>query len=244
MVQLPAGELLIDFGTNSEIALWDGNTLWSTSAAGGPAFEGCGISCGMPAEPGAVFRVEPGPSGADWHSEVIEGGEARGICGSGLVDIIALLRREGRLNSAGRFRKLEAGQEISIIEGKNGLTLKSQDVDAFQRAKAAIGAGIGILLKQAGMTFGDIRHIFVCGAFGRLLDLKNAQEIGLLPEISTDRIELWGDSALAGCEQLLFLTASGDAMEELRSISQIVNLALIPEFEEEFVRNLYLRPLA
>jgi uncharacterized 2Fe-2S/4Fe-4S cluster protein (DUF4445 family) len=241
---LPAGELLIDFGTNSEIALWDGTTLWATSAAGGPAFEGCGISCGMPAEPGAVFRVKPGPPGSGWHCKVIGDGAAQGICGSGLVDIIALLRREGRLNSAGRFRKLEACQEISIFEGDNKLTLKSQDVDAFQRAKAAIGAGIGILLKQAGMTFGDIRHILVCGSFGRLLDLKNAQEIGLLPEIQTERIELWGDSALAGCEQLLFPDISDEAMKKLRSISRLVNLALIPEFEEEFVRNLYLRPLA
>ncbi len=95
------GSLLIDFGTNSEIALWDGKTLWVTSAAGGPAFEGSGISCGIPAEPGAIFEVNVGAETVD--VSVINGMEPRGICGSGLVDLIAGLLRVKKINRRGVF---------------------------------------------------------------------------------------------------------------------------------------------
>ena len=88
------GSLLIDFGTNSEMALWDGETLWVTSAAGGPAFESSGMQCGMPAEPGAIYRVLRQQEG-EMDFQVIGGSEAKGLCGSGLVDLIALLCRLG-----------------------------------------------------------------------------------------------------------------------------------------------------
>lgn len=102
LVDHPAA-LLVDFGTNSEIALWDGKTLWVTSAAGGPAFEGSGIPCGMAAEAGAIDRVTqaPGRPGLDCH--VIGNGEPRGICGSGLVDWVACLLADGRLTARGKF---------------------------------------------------------------------------------------------------------------------------------------------
>ena len=89
------GSLLIDFGTNSEMALWDGGTLWVTSAAGGPAFESCGMQCGMPAEPGAIYRVDRQEGSGEMDFQVIGGGEAKGLCGSGLVDLIALLCARG-----------------------------------------------------------------------------------------------------------------------------------------------------
>ena len=98
------GGLLIDFGTNSEMALWDGQTLWVTSAAGGPAFESCGMQCGMPAEPGAIYRFGGLQDSDEVHFQVLGGGEAKGFCGSGLVDLIACLRDSGELTSAGSFR--------------------------------------------------------------------------------------------------------------------------------------------
>jgi len=97
------GGLLVDFGTNSEMALWDGDRLWVTSAAGGPAFDGYHVRCGMPAEPGAIYRVDPSDDAGHFRYAVIGGGEARGICGSGLVDLIACLRSTGKLTATGRF---------------------------------------------------------------------------------------------------------------------------------------------
>jgi len=99
----PANSLLIDFGTNSEMALWDGEKLRVTSAAGGPAFEGCGISCGMSGETGAVYRLESG-QGQSFKLGVIGNGGPVGVCGSGLVDAIAWLRRNDSLDKLGRYR--------------------------------------------------------------------------------------------------------------------------------------------
>lgn len=237
------GALLIDFGTNSEIALWDGETLWVTSAAGGPAFEGCGISCGMPAEPGAICRAGLRSPVPTFDCEVIGGGRAEGICGSGLVDIIADLRSAGMLNAAGRFAEDSDDEGLTIIAGRDDLVLAKRDIDAFQRAKAAIGAGTKCLMRMAGMRPEALRRVCVCGAFGRFLDIAHAQAIGLLPEIPADNVELWGNSALAGCERLLFAPDSEALMRVLKEKSRSVNLAQVPEFEELFVENLYLRPL-
>ncbi len=112
----PAPALCIDFGTNSEIALWDGVDLWVTSAAGGPAFELWGLSHGMPAEPGAVYRVDRGPNGA-LHYQVIGGEEPRGFCGSGLVDLICRLLETGRLSRTGRFPADQGQARLDIAPG-------------------------------------------------------------------------------------------------------------------------------
>ncbi|HEX5338896.1 MAG TPA: ASKHA domain-containing protein, partial [Gallionella sp.] len=107
LIEQPAGSVLIDFGTNSEMALWDGVHLHVTSTAGGPAFEGCGISCGMPGEAGAIYRVQQ--SGADGFGIGVLGGTSpAGLCGSGLVDAVAWLRRNGKLDKVGRFTECES----------------------------------------------------------------------------------------------------------------------------------------
>lgn len=239
----PSGALLIDFGTNSEIALWDGGTLRVTSAAGGPAFEGCGISCGMPAEPGAICRIEAVDPPPGFRCEIIGGGEPLGICGSGLVDVTAALLRGGKLNVAGRLIRQAGNDGLVILEEKEGLRLMNRDIDLFQRAKAAVGAGVKCLMEMAGMGMEDLRRVCVCGAFGRFLNVANAQLIGLLPEMAADKVELCANSALAGCESILFSGESADALGALRRNSRIINLARMPEFEVLFVENLYLRPL-
>ena len=139
------GSLLIDFGTNSEIALWDGRSLWVTSAAGGPAFEGCGIGCGTPAEPGAICRVTRPRSDrpAALEFQTIDDEKPRGLCGSGLVDLIACLLESGKLTRIGRFSAEVPRGGIVLLNGdRQPLVLTKRDVDIFQRAKAAIFAGV------------------------------------------------------------------------------------------------------
>jgi len=239
----PGGALLIDFGTNSEIALWDGATLWVTSAAGGPAFEGCGISCGMPAEPGAIYRIEAQRPAPGFRCEVIGGGRAQGICGSGLVDIIALLRSAGVLNGAGSFSAEVDSRGVAIQEQGGLLLLNGRDIDGFQRAKAAIGAGTRCLMQLSGLHLGQLKRVCVCGAFGRFLHVPNAQSIGLLPEVPAEGVELCGNSALAGCELLLFSRDISGTLAALAGRARTINLAQAPGFEELFVESLYLRPL-
>lgn len=236
------GGMLIDFGTNSEIALWDGNKLWVTSAAGGPAFEGCGIQCGMPAEKGAVYRVERKPDSADFLLGVIGGGEVRGICGSGLVDLIACLRGTGELTATGKL-SVSNSKEGVVVQREPLIRLTHKDIDIFQRAKAAIGVGIKTLLAAAGMSAAELNRICVCGAFGEHLNVCNAQQIGLLPVTSPELVELCGNTALAGCERLLLSAAGAEEMGLLRRRAVLRNLSQLSDFEDLFLESLYLQPL-
>jgi uncharacterized 2Fe-2S/4Fe-4S cluster protein (DUF4445 family) len=236
--------LLIDFGTNSEIALWDGRKLWVTSAPGGPAFEGWGIRYGMAAEPGAICRVDGVKGDSTPAVHVMGGGEARGICGSGIVDLIAGLVRAGHLSKKGKLAEGLQDKGFVVARGLPDIVLNNRDVDVFQRAKAAIGAGVRVLLKLAGMDAGGLRRICVAGSFGRFLDIRNAQAIGLLPAATSERVELWGSAALMGCESLLLSASMRDYLESLKhDKATLVNLSQAPEFEEHFLESLYLQPL-
>jgi uncharacterized 2Fe-2S/4Fe-4S cluster protein (DUF4445 family) len=237
-----AGSLLIDFGTNSEMALWDGKKLWTTSAAGGPAFEGSGIPCGMPAEGGAICRVTPRQGSGELDCQVIDDAEAKGICGSGLVDLIACLLRAGRLTSKGKFTAGDAGGVV-VAAGDPPIRLDAAAVDIFQRAKAAIGVGARTLLRMAGMGVHELQCVAVGGAFGQYLDVANAQAVGLLPPTPLERVELCGNTALAGCERLLLTPRAAAELDSLRKNAAIVNLAAMSDFDTAFMDCLYLRPL-
>jgi uncharacterized 2Fe-2S/4Fe-4S cluster protein (DUF4445 family) len=236
------GSLFIDFGTNSEIALWDGAVLWVTSAAGGPAFEGSGIRCGMPAEPGAIFQAEARPGRPDFEYRVIGGGRPAGFCGSGLVDLIAGLRRTGNLTPTGKLVNLPGGRDFVLAGAIASLRLTGGDVDLFQRAKAAIGAGVATLLSRAGMGLRGLQRVYVGGAFGRHLNIVNARSIGLLPDVPPERVELCGNTALAGCEQLLMVPGKNAELARLRKRAMIINMSRSEDFETLFLENLYLKP--
>ncbi len=240
LLENEGGTLFIDFGTNSEIALWDGLTLRVVSAAGGPAFEGCGIQCGMPAESGAIYRIFH--KQGLWNFEVITGNEPCGICGSGMVDLISTLLGLGELTKIGQFVH-PLPQEGFIIVKEKKIVLTKKDVDIFQRAKAAIGAGIKVLLSEANLGYKDLRKVYVSGAFGKYLNIENAQEIGLLPEIDANLIELLGNTALSGCENVLLSSNAAKQLDNIRERAQIINLSQHPYFEDLFIENLYLQNL-
>ena len=242
LLAAPAPALFIDYGTNSEIALWDGVHLWVTSAAGGPAFELWGLSHGMPAEPGAVHRVDCGPDGI-LHYQVIGGEKPRGFCGSGLVDLICRLLETGRLSRNGRFPADQGQGRLAITPGTAPLGLSLEDVDNLQRAKAAIGTGVIVLARQAGVKLDQLQRLCVAGEFGGFLDVASAQAIGLLPMLPADRVELVCEAALRGCGDLMLVAAAQEQLARMRTIARLVNLALYPDFEELFLTNLYLEPL-
>lgn len=241
LVEGAAGSLLLDVGTNTEIALWDGQHLHVTSVPGGPAFEAVGLSHGLPAGSGAIRRVTRSEAG--YALEVIGGGEARGYCGSGLVDAIAVLRASGEIKPSGRFttpageggRRLDPSQPGSAISG--------HDVDAFQRAKAAIGAAVLVLLREAGLGLADLRRLCVCGAFGRQLNIGHAQSVGLLPEIAAERVELWADASLAGCERLLLTDPDEGLLSMSVSRMSLRNMSLVIDFDRMFIDQLRLVPI-
>jgi uncharacterized 2Fe-2S/4Fe-4S cluster protein (DUF4445 family) len=214
--------------------------LWVTASAGGPAFESSGISCGAPAEAGAVFRVRLDAVGGV-ACQIIGDDHAKGLCGSGLVDLVACLLGSGRLASTGKFAGGETGYTFSA--GGTELILTKGDVDLMQRAKAAVGVGIRALCGHAGVGLKDLRRVCVGGAFGRYLDVGNAQAIGLLPPVPPETVELAGNTALAGCCDVMLSSLAAGRLKELRSRARLVNLAHYPDFDQAFFENLYLQPL-
>jgi len=236
-------ELFLDFGTNTEIALWNGSTLYLASAAGGPAFEGSGISCGLPAETGAIKGVSSQEGTDVFELDVISGVTARGLCGSGLVDLIACLVRNRRLFPDGNFAEYVSADGFVILEGKHSITLTKHDVDLIQRAKAAVAGGVQVLLDKAGVRISELKRICVGGVFGRNLDVVNAQLIGLLPVVSPAVFELPGNTALAGCEDILLSDTARKRLDKVRKKARIIDLSRSPGFEDLFLENLYLEPM-
>jgi uncharacterized 2Fe-2S/4Fe-4S cluster protein (DUF4445 family) len=243
----PAGSLLVDLGTNTEIALWDGNRLHLTAVPGGPAFEGVGIRHGMPAEAGAICRVARREGcrdgGGGFELTMIGGAAPRGLCGSGLVDGIALMLADGTLKPSGRFavRPPADGFRLDPANPRSGIT--GGDVDAFQRAKAATAAAMAELLTLAGMDWPDLRRLCVCGAFGRTLDIANAQRVGLLPPLAPAGIELVADATLAGCEQGLLSADPAALFQGYSGKTVTKNLSLIESYEDRFIDHLRLCPI-
>mgnify|MGYP001806825364 CR=1 FL=1 len=208
---------------------------------GGPAFEGVGIRHGMAAELGAIQHVRATPGG--YELEVIGGGEARGFCGSGLADAIAVLLQAGSLKPSGRFAVSPGPDGLALDPANPRSAITGADVDLFQRAKAATAAAMAVLLADAGLTWADLERVCVCGAFGRTLDLANAQFLGLLPPIDPARIELFADASLAGCERALLSAQDSEMFAALAGEIRPFNLSLVSDFDDRFIDHLRLRPM-
>ncbi|MDD5228665.1 MAG: ASKHA domain-containing protein [Methylococcales bacterium] len=232
---------LLDVGTNTEIALWTGKTLLITSVPGGSAFESVGIRNGMPAESGAILHVNQNETGLVL--ETINHEPARGFCGSGLVDAIAVLVATKVLKPSGRFAQSTGGEGFALIDGNPYSVIMGSDVDSFQRAKAAIASAMETLLELAKMSWYDVERLCVCGAFGRHLNIQNAQAIGLLPPISPDKVELNADASLAGCELALLSEESYALFDKITANAQTFNLSLMPDYENRYINHLLLKPI-
>ena len=222
--------LFIDLGTNGEIVLKAGEDIMATSTAAGPAFEGMNISCGSPALPGAIYRAED--SGV-LRVFTIANSPPRGICGTGLIDLIAVFRARGEIAAAGA---IQGGTgNLAVAEG---LTLTQNDIRQVQLACAAVKSGIRLMLKAAALSAERLDGIYVAGAFGNYLNIANAQAIGLLPTIAGDKVVFVGNSSLAGARRLLVAKGERDQLESLAAGIRYVSLASDPEFQDQFIRSL------
>lgn len=217
--------LLCDIGTNGEIALWKEGTLYVTSTAAGPAFEGAGISCGCGSIPGAIDRVWVENGQIQCHT--IQDAPAAGICGSGLIDAIAAFLETGVIDETG------AASE-SVLPLKDGITLSQKDIRAVQLAKAAIRAGIQTLLETVGVSEDEIPVLYIAGGFGSHLNVDSAMAIGLIPPSMKKRIQVLGNAALSGAAELLL---NQDCLERVRALAGTashLDLGGNPQFNENF----------
>jgi uncharacterized 2Fe-2S/4Fe-4S cluster protein (DUF4445 family) len=239
----PEPALLVDFGTNTELALWTGNRLLTCAAAGGPAFEGIGVGCGRPAGPGAIYRVEP-DQGSDETLPVrgfaFDGEPATGLCGSALVDLLALLLDRRLVSSGGR---LLAPMPLRFESPPWRGEITNRDIDSLQRAKAAVASGLLLLCREAALAPRRISRVLVAGAFGGYLSPVSAARIGLLPELPAAAVTPVGNTSLAGCERHLTGPGAAEQFAGLRERAEVMALSGRAEFEELFFENLFLRPL-
>ncbi len=252
----PAPSIMVDIGTNGEIVIAREGKVWAASTAAGPAFEGARISCGMRATRGAIEKVTITD---DVHCGVIDGGPPLGLCGSGLIDLVAELLRHGvvapdgrllppdrlpqdlpealrrrvTLNEEGEARFVLAADERRRKPAEVALT--QRDVRELQLAGGAIRAGIAILLKYAGITMDEVMQVLIAGGFGSFIRRSNAQRIGLLPpELPHQRIRYVGNASLSGARWALLSTAARRRAEELARQTRHVELSTDPDFALEF----------
>ena len=223
--------LLVDIGTNGEIVLGNRNRLLSCSTAAGPALEGANIRFGMRARSGAISRVMASEDG--FTCSVIGGGEAEGICGSGLIDAVAAALDMGLLNERGKIR---------CSEGKIDLTgrvyLTQEDIREVQMAKGAVAAGIELLADQMGVRLDEIERVYLAGAFGSFLNSASACRIGLLPPVLEHKITAVGNAALAGAKLMACDSAQLARSQAVSERTESISLAELPEFARCYARNM------
>jgi len=252
--------LFIDLGTNGEIVLGSKGKMWTCSTAAGPAFEGARISSGMRAAEGAIDKVKMDNKSITYR--VIKDGKVRGICGSGLIDLIAELVKLGLINKSGKLIDREEcnpnlSEEIKkrIINGQKGnkfllvkaketenrksIYLTQKDIREVQLAKAAIFAGIKILLKEVNIPQEDIQKILLAGAFGNFIDKKSAIRIGLIPYLPLEKIESVGNTAGRGAEITLLSEKTREICEKISKDIKYIELSSRADFQEEFVEAMF-----
>ncbi len=234
-------ELIVDVGTNCEMALGNREKILVASSPAGPAYEDTHMSFGLSATEGAIYKASL--DGGRFEYSVVGGGAPRGICGSGLIDIIAGMRRSGWVDESGRL--LRDGP-ILIAEGEGGrgggsagggnenpITVSQQDIRSFQLVKASVHAAISVLMKK----FGDcvLSRMLITGTFGSYINLDNARLLKMFPDLPNERVEVVDDAACQGAVLML-----GEdhrlSLESVRGKIRHVALPLNKDFQDEFIR--------
>ena len=243
--------LFLDVGTNGEMALGGREGFLCCAVASGPAFEGAGISCGMPGLPGAISRVRW--TGAAPEYEVIGGGTASGLCGSGLIDLLAVLCDRKIISGSGlllspeeapeeAFRFLgedENGNGIFYLTEERRVFLTASDVRQLQLAKAAVAAGICVLLKRNGLSPEDVDSLSLAGGFGSFLSVESAVKIGMLPAAFLGKTRVLGNASLAGARTALLDPASRKKLYDLQHSCSYIELSGDTDFNTEYTDQLY-----
>ena len=223
--------LLVDIGTNGELALWKDGALLCCSTAAGPAFEGANLSQGMQGAPGAIDHVKTADGGLELHT--IGDVPAVGICGSGVADLLACLLEMDILDETGL---LDDGEEQWDLTDSVAFT--QADVRQVQLAKSAVRSGMETLLHQAGLEPEDLSEVAVAGGFGSFLDLHSAAAIGLIPPELEDRCKVIGNAALDGAAMLLWDRALWAESRKLAEAAVTVDLAGSRFFMDRYVENM------
>ncbi len=248
--------LAIDIGTNGEIVGRDpAGRFFALSTAAGPAFEGAQISSGVRGMSGAIERVTL--SGSGLSVRTIGNAEPIGICGSGLIDVISVMRKAGLLTESGRIVETHDGSRgplaRRVVQGPGGLeflltkrgekriSVTQKDIRELQLAKGAVTAGVRIMLDRMGVNETDLREVLLAGAFGNYIDKARARDIGLLPKVPLDAIRSVGNAAGQGAKLALISKGIRTSAEEMVTQVLLINLAHLKEFQKAFLESMSFR---
>ncbi len=223
--------LLLDIGTNGEMVLGSRKGLLACATAAGPALEGAGIHFGMRGTAGAIDRVWA--ENGDLHFHVIGGGEPKGLCGSGLIDAVAVFLEAGQINRRGRVKS-----DLRLTEQ---IFLSQEDIRQVQLAKGAIRAGIELLAEQMGVKMEEIQRVFLAGAFGSALNPASACRIGLIPEELLEKITSVGNAAGAGAIRLARDESALALAQTLAERIRPIELSSLPGFPRRFAKSMEFR---
>ncbi len=238
----------IDIGTNTEIALQHAGRIVSVSTASGPAFEGAHIRFGMRAAPGAIEYVSIDEKGVA-HCQVIGSQPASGICGSGILDAVAELRRTQLINNRGRLEKSSPligtnteGKPVFVLVPESAnqreISMDQKDIDQILLAKGAIRAGIDILMDYLHLQISGIDEIVIAGAFGSFMNPEQAVRIGLLPDVPLQHIHAVGNAAGVGARMLLASRKMRLRALELAHKIEYLELTIYPDFDLFFANGI------
>ena len=251
----PEMSLLIDLGTNGELVFGNSDFLMSCACSAGPAFEGGDISCGMRATDGAIEACSINQETMEPTYQVIgeEGQKPIGICGSGIIDVIAELFRCGIINPKGKFiregrrirhDKYGMGSYVLAFEEEAGsvrdVEITEVDIDNFIRAKGAIFSAIRTMLSSLDMDVSMIDDVYVAGGIGSGINMKHAVTIGMFPDIPLERFHYIGNSSLSGAYAMLISTQAEKKTYEVARNMTYLELSTVPTYMDEFVAACFL----
>ena len=245
--------LFIDVGTNGEIVLGNQEWLMTCACSAGPAFEGSGTKCGLPASEGAIERFKIKDNG-EVEYKVINDSKPKGLCGSGLVDLLAELFVNDYIDRNGKFNTVkedpriiegESSRGFLVEKGKNcywskDILLTENDISTLIRTKGAIFSACSLLLKSVGITFDEIDAFYIAGGFGRYLTIENAIRIGLLPDIERNKYHYLGNSSLLGAHLILISEKNREIVNEITEKMTYIELNTEPSYMNEYTGALFL----
>ena len=230
--------VLMDIGTNTELIMGNRDRIIAASCPAGPAFEGGGVLCGMPALDGAVERVMLTDDG-EVRVEIIGDARPQGICGSGLVDVLSELRRTDRMNAQGRF--VDPHGRFTVCSPD--VVVSEADVNELAQAKGANVAGLRILADVFGIELSQIDRFYLAGGFALHLDVQAAKRIGLIPALDDDRIVRVGNAALEGAAHVLLSQNAREELERMVRRVEHIELETHPNFFDFFVEGCQFVPI-
>lgn len=246
--------LFMDIGTNGEIVIGNKDFLLASACSAGPAFEGGGVDCGMRAALGAIERVEVDPETAAPQYLTIGNVKPKGICGTGMISLLADLLLTGWITNAGKFnRNRQSGYieysgrqgyyklaEASQTENGKPVKISETDIGNIIRAKAAIYSACSLFLKHIGITFDDVNTIYIAGGFGRYIDLSHAAVIGLVPELPHSRFKYIGNASLMG--SYMICTSEEFKEKQINTSKRMtyIDLGTDPDYMNQYTAALFL----